>query len=90
MDQAYGTPEPKKIGDTWKATPECMTKGFKKFGIAEPNQFDVTMKLLGVEEASGTQCLRLNLAMVVHTDKPMGRIAKDPALQRKMGYRTSL
>jgi hypothetical protein len=78
-DRAFGTPELKKIGDTWKASTECAIKSLSKgFGIVEPNQFDVTVKLLGVEEAAGTKCLRLGCSSFLHTEKPIPRIAKNP------------
>jgi hypothetical protein len=78
-DQAFGTPERKQIGDTWKGNAECLTNGFNKyFGIVDPNQFDVTMKLVGAEEVASTKCLRLGLSIFIHTDQPVARIAKDP------------
>jgi hypothetical protein len=78
-DQALGTSEPKKIGESWKGSADCLTKTFnKKFGTAAPNQLDVTMSLLGVEEASETKCLRFGLLMAVQTDKPIARFAKGP------------
>lgn len=86
QDQAFGTPEPKKIGDSWKANTDCLVKGLNNLnkyrGIVEPNQFEATMKFLGVEEAAGIKCLRLSLVFSVHTDKPpTARIAKDPRSQ---------
>jgi hypothetical protein len=91
QDQAFGTQEPKKIGDTWKGNAECLTKGLNRyFEILNPNQFDVTMKLLGVEEAAGTNCLRVSLSMVIHTDQPGTRIAKNPRRLLNAKWDTSM
>jgi hypothetical protein len=78
-DQSFGTTELKKIGDSWKGSSDCAIRGLNKYlGIVESNQFDVNTKLLGVEEAAGTKCLRLRLSISIHTGKPLARVAKDP------------
>jgi hypothetical protein len=91
-DQALGTKDPKKVGDTWRADTACVTNAMRKLlEVFDPNHLDATMKLSGIEEIGGIKCLRLTLSAALRSDRPPrgAGFANDPKL-RALAWDTTI
>jgi hypothetical protein len=64
-DQAFGTPDRKKIGDSWKVKPEQIVEQLKNYEIIlTPENVNGTITLAGVEKKQGKECLKINISIL--------------------------
>lgn len=61
-DQIFGTPDRKKIGDSWKVKPEPVADLLKNYEIIiAPENVNGTVTLAGIEKKHGMECMKIDI-----------------------------